>query len=96
LITAEATGDGSVGFRPLKTGTIMTDYNVTPDELKTLAMFQSDEAPSDVDTEHLAKLLSLALLVQREGGTELSDSGRTLLATNGTSQTTHVEGSGRI
>jgi hypothetical protein len=40
--------------------------------------------------------LSLALLVQREGGTELSDSGRTLLATNGTSHTTHVEGSGRI
>ena len=74
----------------------MTDYNVTPDELKTLAMFRSDEAPSDVDTEHLAKLLSLALLVQREGGTELSDSGRTLLATNGTSHTTHVEGSGRL
>ncbi|WP_449397054.1 hypothetical protein [Devosia riboflavina] len=74
----------------------MTDYDVTPDELKTLSMFQSDEAPSEVDTEHLAKLLSLALLVQREGGTELSDSGRTLLATNGTSHTTHVEGSGRI
>lgn len=74
----------------------MTDYSVTPDELKTLALFQSDGAPSDVDTEHLAKLLSLALLVQREGGTELSDSGRTLLKPNGTSRTTHVEGSGRI
>jgi len=74
----------------------MADYDVTPDELNTLSMFQSDEAPSEVDTEHLAKLLSLALLVQREGGTELSDSGRTLLETNGTSHTTHVEGSGRI
>lgn len=74
----------------------MTDYNVTPDELKTLALFQSDEAPSHLDPEHLAKLLSLALLIQREGGTELSDSGRTLLATNGTSHTTQVEGSGRI
>lgn len=74
----------------------MTDYNVTPDELKTLALFQSDNAPADVSTEHLAKLLSLALLIQREGGTELSDSGRTLLETNGTSHTTHVEGSGRI
>lgn len=74
----------------------MTDYDVTPDELKTLSMFRSDEAPSEVDTGHLAKLLSLALLVQREGGTELSDSCLTLLATNGTSHTTHVEGSGRI
>jgi len=74
----------------------MTDYNVTPEELKTLALFLSEDAPADVDVEHLAKLLSLALLVQREGGTELSESGRTLLATNGTSHTTHVEGSGRI
>ena len=74
----------------------MTDYNVTPDELTTLAMFKSDETPSEVDPGHLAKLLSLALLVQREGGTELSDSGRILLANNGTKHTMHVEGSGRI
>lgn len=74
----------------------MTDYDVTPEELRTLAKFQSEHAPSDVDAHHLAKLLSLALLVQREGGTALSESGQTLLATAGTAHTTHVEGSGRI
>lgn len=74
----------------------MTDYDVTPEELRTLARFHSENAPSEVDTHHLAKLLSLALLVQREGGTALSESGRTLLAKSGTARTTHVEGSGRI
>ncbi|WP_156464110.1 hypothetical protein [Devosia sp. Leaf420] len=74
----------------------MTDYDVTPEELRTLAMSKSEKPPSDVDTAHLAKLLSLALLVQREGGTELSKSGCTLLETSGTTHTTHVEGSGRI
>ncbi|SFV31599.1 hypothetical protein SAMN05216456_1392 [Devosia crocina] len=74
----------------------MNDYDVNPEELKTLALFQSEQAPDDVDTHHLAKLLSLALLVQREGGTILSDSGRRLLSQAGTSETVHVEGSGRI
>ncbi|WP_210166231.1 hypothetical protein, partial [Devosia sp. Leaf64] len=76
----------------LKTGS----SSKTPEELRTLAMFKSEKPPSDVDTAHLAKLLSLALLVQREGGTELSKSGCTLLETSGTTHTTHVEGSGRI
>lgn len=74
----------------------MTDYDVTPDELKTLAKFDSATAPPEVNTDHLAKLLSLALLVQREGGTEVSQSGRALLKAAGTSRTVHVEGSGRL
>lgn len=53
----------------------MTDNELTTDELKTLAMFQSDQQPLDIDPKHFAKLLSLALIEQREGGSHLTASG---------------------
>ena len=53
----------------------MTDNELTPDELKTLAMFRSDHQPLDIDPHHFAKLLSLALIEQREGGSHLTTSG---------------------
>ena len=73
----------------------MTDYDVTTDELETLGKFQSDHIPADVDPMHLAKLLSLALIVQREGGPEITASGRELLDIGSTSRSVHVEGAGR-
>jgi len=58
----------------------MTDYFLTDDELETLARFGSLEQPSDVDPQHFAKLLSLALIEQKEGGPELTSTGRDHLA----------------
>jgi hypothetical protein len=53
----------------------MTDNELTPDELKTLMLFQSGNQPLDIDPHHFAKLLSLALIEQREGGSHLTASG---------------------
>ena len=50
----------------------MTDNELTPSELKTLALFQSDQQPLDIDPHHFAKLLSMALIEQREGGSHLT------------------------
>lgn len=74
----------------------MSDYDVTPAELQTLARFAREAEPETIDPHHLAKLLSLALLVQREGGTAVTASGRDLLARVGTGQSVHVEGAGRL
>lgn len=57
----------------------MTDFEVAPAELETLRLFQSPRQPEDVDPQHFAKLLSLALVEQKEGGPELTDSGQDLL-----------------
>lgn len=53
----------------------MTDNDLTHDELKTLALFQSATQPLDIDPHHFAKLLSMALIEQKEGGSELTASG---------------------
>lgn len=57
----------------------MTDDDLTEDELATLARFGSLDQPSDVNPLHFAKLLSLALLEQKEGGPELTKTGRNRL-----------------
>ena len=57
----------------------MTDNELTQDELNTLALFQSSTQPLDIDPHHFAKLLSLALIEQKEGGPELTASGITRL-----------------
>ena len=53
----------------------MLDNDLTADELKTLALFDSPDQPLDVDPHHFAKLLSLALIEQREGGSRLTAAG---------------------
>lgn len=53
----------------------MNDDALTPEELETLSLFAGDEQPENVDPLHFAKLLSLALLEQKEGGPVLTDSG---------------------
>lgn len=53
----------------------MNEVDLTDDELETLARFGSLEQPSYVDPLHFAKLLSLALLEQKEGGPELTKTG---------------------
>ncbi|MBU1336023.1 MAG: hypothetical protein KJ944_17130 [Alphaproteobacteria bacterium] len=53
----------------------MTDDDLTPDELKTLARFQSPTQPLDIDPQVFAKLLSMALIEQKEGGPELTEAG---------------------
>jgi hypothetical protein len=58
----------------------MSDNDLTADELKTLELFDADEQPMDVDPLHFAKLLSMALIEQKEGGPELTASGRARLA----------------
>lgn len=54
----------------------MTDDDLTPEELETLRRFLLPNPPPEIDPHHFAKLLSLALIEQREGGPELTDSGR--------------------
>ena len=54
----------------------MTDDDLTDDELETLTRFGALDQPSDVDPRHFAKLLSMALLEQKEGGPELTESGK--------------------
>ena len=53
----------------------MTDNDLTAEEIQTLALFKSDHQPMDIDPQHFAKLLSLALIEQREGGSHLTASG---------------------
>lgn len=53
----------------------MSDDDLTQDELNTLALFQSSTPPADIDPHHFAKLLSMALIEQKEGGPELTNSG---------------------
>jgi len=53
----------------------MTDNDLTQDELNTLALFRSSMQALDIDPHHFAKLLSLALIEQKEGGPELTPSG---------------------
>ena len=53
----------------------MIDLDLNPDELATLRRYRSENQPLDVDPHHFAKLLSLALLVQREGGSHLTPAG---------------------
>src|SRR5690606_15939754 len=57
----------------------MTDLDLTVDEMETLARFQSLDQPEEVDPRHFAKLLSLALVEQKEDGPELTSSGLELL-----------------
>lgn len=58
----------------------MSSDDLTVDELKTLALFQSDEQPAEIDPLHFAKLLSMALIEQKEGGPVLTQSGTERLA----------------
>lgn len=53
----------------------MTDDDLSPDELKALARFQYPPQPVDIDLYIFAKLLSLALTKQKEGGPQLTESG---------------------
>jgi hypothetical protein len=54
----------------------MTDYDLSPEELETLKLFAGPEQPEDVDPLHFAKLLSMALIEQKEGGPVLTATGR--------------------
>lgn len=58
----------------------MADEDLTDDELETLARFGSLEQPSDIDPLHFAKLLSMALVEQKEGGPELTERGKERIA----------------
>jgi len=53
----------------------LTDNELTPAELETLAKFKSPVQPLDIDPHVFAKLLSLALIEQKEGGAGLTASG---------------------
>jgi len=67
-------------LRPKEREFAMTDKDLTMEELETLALFTEPKHPEDVDPQHFAKLLSLALLEQREGGPVLTESGHERLA----------------
>lgn len=51
------------------------DDDLTPEELDTLALFSMDTLPAEIEPHHFAKFLSMALVVQREGGPELTSTG---------------------
>jgi hypothetical protein len=53
----------------------MTDNQLTQDEFETLKLFEQPEPRPEIDPMHFAKLLSLALISQQEGGPELTESG---------------------
>ncbi|MDB5614168.1 MAG: hypothetical protein JWQ22_1821 [Devosia sp.] len=53
----------------------MNGDDLTADELTTLARFQAPTQPLDIDPHHFAKLLSMALIEQKEGGPELTTLG---------------------
>ncbi len=53
----------------------MTDYTLSADELRTLALFNEPDQPAHIDPQHFAKLLSLALIEQKEGGPRLTQAG---------------------
>jgi hypothetical protein len=61
----------------------MTDYDLTAEEMETLRLFATEEHPADVDPLHFAKLLSLALIEQKEGGPVLTQTGRERLDEGG-------------
>lgn len=52
----------------------MTDYDLTREELQTLARFSEPKEPLDIEPFHFAKLLSMALIVQKDGGAVLTES----------------------
>lgn len=70
----------------------MTDDALSADELKTLQSFQHSAYPDQVDPHHLAKLLSLALIEQHEGGDRLSILGKKLLNSAGLQLEGHPAG----
>jgi len=53
----------------------MTDNDLSAEEIQTLALFKLGNQPMDIDPQHFAKLLSLALIEQRESGSHLTASG---------------------
>ncbi|NGP16877.1 hypothetical protein [Devosia aurantiaca] len=57
----------------------MTDDDLTREERATLQSFAGAEQPQDVDPLHFDKLLSMALLEQKEGGPVLTQTGRDYL-----------------
>ena len=59
---------------------IVTENHLTEDEFEALASFDRPAPLPDVDPQHFAKLLSLALVEQQEGGPHLTDAGRDRLA----------------
>lgn len=58
----------------------MTDNLLNEKEFRTLQLFAEPEPRPAIDPRHFAKLLSLALVEQKEGGPELTDIGRDRLA----------------
>lgn len=58
----------------------MTDNQLTEEEFRTLELFAQPEPRPEIDPLHFAKLLSLALIEQKEGGPELTDIGRDRIA----------------
>ena len=58
----------------------MSDDDLTNEELHTLARFAEPGEPFDIDPHHFAKLLSLALIEQKEGGSVLTESGTQRIA----------------
>lgn len=58
----------------------MTDNQLSDEEFRTLEHFAQAEPRPEIDPLHFAKLLSLALIEQKEGGPELTDAGRDRLA----------------
>lgn len=48
---------------------------MSDNQLSTLALFPASTQLLDINPHHFAKLLSLALIEQKEGGPELTESG---------------------
>jgi hypothetical protein len=61
----------------------VTDDDLSAEEAATLRRFDADTPPLDIDPEHFAKLLSMALIEQKPGGPELTHLGRERLARMG-------------
>jgi hypothetical protein len=57
----------------------MMTNDLSPEELRTLARFDSPTQPVNIDPMVFAKLLSLALVEQKEGGPELTEAGLELV-----------------
>jgi hypothetical protein len=55
---------------------------LTSGEIETLARFRDATLPLDIDPLHFAKLLSLALVEQKEGGPVLTPAGKVRLSQN--------------
>lgn len=56
----------------------MSQDDLTQAEFETLASFEGGQ-PDHIEASHFAKLLSLALVEQKEGGPELTEAGLSLL-----------------